>query len=79
MEAVRQRLQGLVDPRGSQGTLMRGRTIYKGGVPHAHRGGGRQFGRPKGSGDMNPLQSAARRRLARQAAVGRKANGRRTH
>jgi len=77
MEAVRRRLQGLIEPRGSRGTLSRGRTIYKGGMTNAHRGGGYQFGRPRGTGDLNPLQSAARRKMA-QRTQGR-ARGRRTY
>lgn len=64
IDAVRRRLMGTVDPRGTAGILSRGRNIYPGGATSAHRGGGLQFGRPKGTKDMEPLKSAINRRLA---------------
>lgn len=65
-DAVRRRLQGMVDPRSKVGILSRGANVYKGVTNVAQSGGGPQYGRPQGSGDVNPLQSAANRRVARK-------------
>lgn len=63
VDAVRRRLQGIVDPRGTVGMLSRGRNVYLGGLPHARTGGGPRIGRPVGSGDVNKMASAMRRRM----------------
>lgn len=66
IDAVRRRLLGTIDPRGTVGTLGRGRNTYMGGLTAAHRGGGPQYGRPTGSRDAEPMKSAINRRLARR-------------
>lgn len=64
IDAVKRRLLGTVDPRGTAGILSRGRNVYPGGATAAHRGGGLQYGRPKGTRDAEPMKSAINRRLA---------------
>lgn len=66
MDAVQRRLQGQRDPRSLIALLMRGRNIYKGTTNSAQLGGGSQFGRPVGSGDVSPVKSAINRRMAKK-------------
>ncbi len=65
--AVTRRLGGLQDHRGPVGILSRGKNIYNGVSSAAHRGGGPQFGRPKGARDRVPNRSAVTRRIAQRA------------
>lgn len=65
--AIKRRLSGVQDARSMVGILGRGKNIYPGGSSAAHRGGGPQFGRPKGAGDKVPKRSAIRRRLAQRS------------
>lgn len=65
MDAIARRLSGVVDHSGPVGMMSRGKNVYAGGSSAATRGGGHQFGRPKGSKDKVPMKSAINRRLAR--------------
>lgn len=71
VDAVRRRLQGIVDPRGTVGILSRGKNVYMGGLPHARSGGGPGIGHPVGSGDVNKLASAMKRRMGQRSRSGR--------
>lgn len=66
MDAVRRRLAGVRDSRGMSGIMGRGKNIYANGTYAAHSGGGPQFGRPRGSRDESPFQSAIARRIAQR-------------
>lgn len=67
MDAVRRRLQGITDPRGSTGIMSRGSNVYSGGLPAARTGGGPGIGRPRGAKDVNRPASVINRRRARMA------------
>lgn len=69
-DAVRRRLSGNVDPRGMTGILSRGSNIYQGASNAAQFGQRTGIGRPVGAGDMSPLQSAIKRRMASQTRTG---------
>ena len=58
IQALVKRLSGVKDPRGPVGILGRGKNIYNTTSHAAHKGGGSQYGRPKGSGKK---QAAIRR------------------
>jgi len=63
-EDMLKKLQGIKDSRGSVGMLSRGKNMYPGGNA-AQQGGGPQFGRPKGTGQIGSYINAAKRRLAK--------------
>jgi hypothetical protein len=48
-DSILKRVYGLVDARSRQGIYSRGKNVYRGGSAQAHKGGGKQFGRPKKS------------------------------
>jgi hypothetical protein len=54
-------LRGVPDSRSTQGIMSRGNNVYNGASLAAHKGGGVQFGRPKG-----PTKEAIQRRLQRK-------------
>lgn len=64
IDAVRRRLTGVGDSNSTVDILSRGKTVYGNGSSAAHRGGGPQFGRPRGSRDKIPAKSAINRRIA---------------
>lgn len=46
-DSLLKRIYGLTDARSKRGILSRGKNVYRGGLPNAHKGGGKQFGRPR--------------------------------
>lgn len=68
MNNLAKMLTGIQDARGSRGIASRGKNIYNSTSHAAHKGGGTQYGRPKGAKDTEKrkinYQEVARRKVA---------------